>query len=127
MRKIKVLSIICLALLAIVGCRKKEINKLKDEVNDLKTRVTVLEETCRQNNTNIVSLQTIVNASTENDYVTSVTPVLNDGVEIGYTIAFKNQSPITIYHGKNGTNGTNGTNGVSLPNFHPIVRVSSFV
>lgn len=121
MRKIKVLSIICLALLAIVGCRKKEINKLKDEVNDLKTRVTVLEETCRQNNTNIVSLQTIVNASSENDYVTSVTPVLNDGVEIGYTIAFKNQSPITIYHGKNGTNGTNGTNGVS-----PIIGVAEF-
>ena len=94
---------------------------MKNEVNDLKTRVTVLEETCRQNNTNIISLQTIVNASSENDYVTSVTPVLNDGVEIGYTIAFKNQSPITIYHGKNGTNGTNGTNGVS-----PIIGVAEF-
>ena len=121
MRTLKVLSIIGLALLAMVGCRKKEINKLKDEVNDLKTRVTVLEETCRQNNTNIVSLQTIVNASTENDYVTSVAPVLSDGVEIGYTIAFKNQSPITIYHGKNGASGTNGTNGVS-----PIIGVAKF-
>lgn len=112
MRKIKVLSIICLALLAIVGCRKKEINKLKDEVNDLKTRVTVLEETCRQNNTNIVSLQTIVNASTEGDYITSITPITKDGVEIGYTIAFKNQKPITIYNGTNGTSPTIGVTNV---------------
>ena len=112
MRKLKVLSIICLALLAIVGCRKKEINKLKDEVNDLKTRVTVLEETCRQNNTNIVSLQTIVNASTEGDYITSITPITKDGVEIGYTIAFKNQKPITIYNGTNGTSPTIGVTNV---------------
>ena len=113
MRKLKVLSIICLALLAMVGCRKKEINKLKDEVNDLKTRVTVLEETCKQNNTNIVSLQTIVNASTEGDYITSITPITKDGVEIGYTIAFKNQKPITIYNGTNGTSPTIGVTNVA--------------
>ena len=112
MRKLKFLSIICLALLAMVGCRKKEINKLKDEVNDLKTRVTVLEETCKQNNTNIVSLQTIVNASTEGDYITSITPITKDGVEIGYTIAFKNQKPITIYNGTNGTSPTIGVTNV---------------
>ena len=103
MRTLKVLSIICLALLAIVGCRKKEINKLKDEINDLKTRVTVLEGLCKQNNTNINSLQTIVNTSTtQGDYITSVTPITGNGETIGYTITFANQGPITIYNGTNG-------------------------
>ena len=113
MRKLKVLSIICLALLAMVGCRKKEINKLKDEINDLKTRVTVLEGLCKQNNTNINSLQTIVNTSvTQGDYITSVTPITENGKNIGYTITFANQGPITIY---------NGTDGYS-----PVVGIAKF-
>lgn len=112
------------SLLALFSCNKKDINNLKDDVSDLKTRVTVLEEQCKQNNTNIVALQSIVNASNEGDYVTSVTPITKDGVEIGYTIAFKKQSPITIYHGTNGSNGTNGANGTNGET--PIIGVAEF-
>lgn len=111
-------------LLTLFSCYKKDIKNLKNDVSDLKTRVAILEETCKQNNTNIVALQTIVTASNEGDYVTSVTPITKDGDEIGYTISFKDQKPITIYHGINGTNGTNGTNGVNGES--PVIGVAEF-
>ncbi|EKC61454.1 hypothetical protein LEA_12349, partial [human gut metagenome] len=53
-------------------------------------------------NTNISSLQTIVTALQKNDYVTNVTPIMQNGKEVGYTITFSKSNPITIYHGKDG-------------------------
>ncbi len=84
---------------------------LWDSVHGLEGRVTKLEELCKQMNTNISSLQTIVTALQSNDYVTGVTPAVQNGKEIGYTITFSKSSPITIYHGKDGQNGTDGTDG----------------
>ena len=62
-------------------------------------------------NTNISSLQTIVNALQENDYITNVSPVRKDGEVIGYTITFAHSDTITIYHGEDGKNGENGADG----------------
>ena len=53
-------------------------------------------------NTNITSLQLIVEALQGNDYVTGVTPVVENGKTIGYTITFIKSGPVTIYHGKDG-------------------------
>ena len=75
-------------LLIVAGCSKYDDSELTGRVDKLENRVTVLEELCKQMNTNITSLQTIVNALQNNDYVTSVTPIMQDGVEIGYTITF---------------------------------------
>ena len=98
---------------------------LTDRVNDLEDRVTQLEELCRQMNTNISSLQTLVMALEENDYVTNVAPVTKEGKEIGYTISFTKSKPVTIYHGKNGTDGTDGANGTD--GVAPVVGVSKDV
>ncbi|WP_334128669.1 PL29 family lyase N-terminal domain-containing protein, partial [Alistipes finegoldii] len=68
-----------------------------------------LEELCKQMNTNISSLQTIVTALQNNVYVTGTTPLMKDGKEIGYTITFSKGNPITIYHGKDGQDGEDGT------------------
>ena len=57
-------------------------------------------------NTNITSLQLIVEALQGNDYVTGVTPVVENGKTIGYTITFIKSGPVTIYHGKDGQQGT---------------------
>jgi hypothetical protein len=95
-------------LLIVVGCSKYDDSELTGRVDNLENRVTALEELCKQMNTNITSLQTIVNALQNNDYVTSVTPIMQDGVEIGYTITFAKSDSITIYHGKNGSNGEDG-------------------
>ena len=70
-----------------------------------------LKTLCNQMNTNISSLQTIVTALQNNDYITEITPVMQDGIEIGYTIRFNKSNPITIYHGKDGQNGTDGSYG----------------
>ena len=59
-------------------------------------------------NTNIASIQSIASASQNANYITSVTPVTQNGKEIGYTIAFKSGNPITIYHGTDGNDGADG-------------------
>lgn len=87
-----------------------------DRVDNLENRVRQLEELCKQMNTNISSLQNIVAALENNDYVTSVTPITKDGKEVGYTITFKKNQPITIYHGKDGKDGSNGKDGVNGTN-----------
>ena len=65
-----------------------------------------LKALCNQTNTNLSSLQAIVEALRSNDYITGVTPLLEDGVEVGYTISFANSAPITIFHGKDGESGS---------------------
>ena len=80
-------------------------------LNSLEARVAKLEELCKQMNTNISSLQTLVAALQSNDYVTGITPVTKSGETIGYTITFSKSNPITIYHGEDGKDGTNGKDG----------------
>ena len=66
---------------------------------------------CNEMNTNISSLQTLVTALQENDYIKSVAPLMQGGKEVGYTITFGKSNPITIYHGKDGQNGNDGKDG----------------
>ena len=70
-----------------------------------------LQTLCNEANANISALQTIVNAMQERDYIQSVTPLVEEGVEIGYIITFGTHDPITIYYGKDGKDGKDGTNG----------------
>lgn len=78
---------------------------LARRVDDLENRVARLEELCKQMNTNIASLQTLVSAAQAHDCITSVVPVEKDGTVIGYTITFSQNGPITIYHGTDGRDG----------------------
>ena len=94
------------------GCSDEyDDSALTGRVDDLENRVKTLEELCRQMNTNISSLQTLVTALQNSDYITSVTPVTSGGQTIGYTMTFKHALPITIYHGTNGKDGQDGTDG----------------
>lgn len=97
----------------IAGCSESfDDSKIWDKLDDHESRIAKLEELCQQMNTNISSLQTIVNALQNNDYVTSVTPVTKDGETIGYTITFTKSQPITIYHGEDGKDGSTPVIGV---------------
>lgn len=96
-------------------------SKLKESVDDLENRVKTLETLCKEMNSNITSLQTLVNALQDNDYIKNVSPVLLDGKTIGYTIQFLKANPITIYHGTNGTDGKDGENGID--GVSPVVGV----
>lgn len=115
MRKLFIMFAIVATLFA-VGCQKYNDKPLKNRVVELENRVTTLEELCKKMNTNISSLQTIVGALQNNDYVTGVVPVISNGETIGYTITFAKNSPITIYHGKDGANGADGKDGVNGSN-----------
>ena len=96
------------AVVALTSCKYDD-DDIWNSVHGLENRVAKLEELCKQMNTNISSLQTIVTALQNNDYVTGATPLMKDGKEIGYTITFSKSNPITIYHGKDGQDGEDGT------------------
>ena len=104
------------------GCSDEyDDSALTGRVDDLENRVKTLEELCRQMNTNISSLQTLVTALQNGDYITAVTPVTSGGQTIGYTMTFKHALPITIYHGTNGKDGQDGRNGTT-----PVIGVAPY-
>ena len=55
-----------------------------------------LQAQVNQMNSNIVALQTIVDALQNNDYVTGVTPIYENGKVIGYTISFSKSGDVAI-------------------------------
>ena len=105
----KKLLLSAIVLLACVSCYDD--TQLWESLNDHENRISELEELCSGLNTDLSSLQTIVNALEINDYVTGVVPVEENGKEIGYTIKFAKSSSIIIYHGKDGNDGKDGNNG----------------
>ena len=103
------ISILCVAF---AGCKNDfDDSELRGQIADLDGRLTSLEKLCAQMNTNISSMQTIVNALQQNDYITGVTPITEGSTTIGYTITFAKNKPITIYHGKDGEKGEQGNKG----------------
>ncbi len=108
----KLFTLFAIAALVCVGCSDDyDDSGLQYRVGNLESRVAKLEQLCKQMNTNISALQTIVRALQNNDYVTGVAPVTSNGETIGYTITFTKSAPITIYHGQNGKDGANGADG----------------
>jgi len=107
----KLFYLVLAAVLFAVGCSESfDDSKIWDKLDDHESRISQLEELCKQMNTNISSLQTLVEAWNAQDYVTNVKMALDeDNQVIGYIITFKKSGSITIYHGKDGQNGTNGT------------------
>ena len=110
-------------LLAVVGFTscKYDDDDIWNSVHGLEDRVAKLEELCKQMNTNISSLQTIVTALQNNDYITGITPITNDGEIIGYTITFAKSNSITIYNGTDGKDGIDGEDGADAVT--PIIGV----
>ena len=73
------------------------------ELENLDQRVTKLEELCKEMNTNITSLQTIVSVLQSNDFITGIVEIKKNGEVIGSTITFRKHEPITIYNGEDGS------------------------
>lgn len=107
-------SITCLILgiLSLVSCTEYDEIAMWNKNEDMGSRLSALEELCSQMNTNITSLRQIVEALQDNDYVTGVVPVVENGQTIGYTITFTKSGPVTIYHGRDGQSGSTPVIGV---------------
>lgn len=111
-KMIGMLVVVLLSTIFLTNCSDEyDDSLLTGRIDNLENRLHKLEELCSQMNTNISSLQTIIIALQDRDYITNVSPIEKEGQMIGYTIAFAKNNSITIYHGKNGVDGSDGEDG----------------
>ncbi len=80
---------------AVTGCYND--SALQETLRDHEERISALETLCAQLNTNVASLQTIIEALDANDYVTGVAPIVEGNKTIGYTLTFFKGGSVTIY------------------------------
>ena len=94
------------------GCvTKYDDTPIWNEIDSINNRIEELEELCTTLNNNITSVQQIVKAIEDKDYVTSVTEIIRNGEVIGYTINFTKGESISIYNGEDGKDGVDGEDG----------------
>lgn len=96
---IAVATMVCLA-----SCGYND-DDVWNAINSQEERITALENWQKTINENIAALQALVN---ENDYITDVTPIVENGETTGYIISFLKQGSITIYNGTKGDKGETG-------------------
>lgn len=96
---IAVATMVCLA-----SCGYND-DDVWNAINNQEERITALENWQKTINENIAALQALVN---ENDYITDVTPIVENGETTGYIISFFKQGSITIYNGTKGDKGETG-------------------
>lgn len=106
----KLLTILCTALMLATSCERYE--DILDRLSSLEHRVEELENQCRRLNSNVDALQTVLSAVQQNDYVTEVMKIMEDGEVVGYSITFAKAGTITIYHGEDGAQGNTPKIGV---------------
>ena len=101
----KILSVFCIATFLFASCSDEyDDSKLWQNVNDLKDRIAKLEETVQTMNSEIGSIQSIVNAINDRDYIVKIEELTDKS---GYSITFAKGNTITIKHGKDGNDGKN--------------------
>ena len=111
MKARKTLTLLLLAALTLAACKYddselwEQVHQNTEELAAQAARIAALEAWQAETNTNIQALQTLLSTT---DYITAVTPVVKDGVEVGFTISFLNTPSITIYHGTKGDKGDKG-------------------
>ena len=105
------LSILSLIILGLVSTSCYDDTEIREAIDDLDGRVQTLETLCTELNTNLTALSTLVQALQKGDYVVSVSPLMEDGEEVGYRIIFKESGVVDLYHGQDGADGKDGENG----------------
>ena len=111
------LSVVLATSLAFTSCQFDDsdiwdkFGEMEESIRDHEQRISALEELCKQMNTNIEALQTLVDALEKRDYITNISPIREDGKIVGYTISFAYSDTVTIYHGQDGKDGANGKDG----------------
>ena len=109
-------SMVCACMFGLSSCGDDyDDSELRGDIENLEGRITALEEWQKSVNTDIRSLQSLVAALEDKDYVTAVTP-LEDGT--GYVISFLKSGNVTIKHGERGEQGENGEDGTT-----PVISV----
>ena len=99
-------------LFAAVSCAEFDDTPIWNKLQDHENRIAELEKICARINDEIAAQQGIVAALQNNDYVTGVTDIVEDGVVVGYVIRFSKGEPVSIYHGRDGADGADGRPGL---------------
>ena len=86
-------------ILAAVSCQHEDI---WEELRDHEQRIEQLEKQCNELNANVLAMQAVLAALQTNDYVTDVVKVVENGVEVGYSLTFAKAGTVTLYHGTDG-------------------------
>ena len=97
--------IILTAFSVLVSCNTYDYESILEQLRDHEERIQRLETECLRLNSNIEAVQTVLEALQSNDYVTDIVKIMEDGVEVGYSITFAKAGTITIYHGTDGAAG----------------------
>ena len=106
----KLFTILCTFLmLTVTGCQHEDI---WEELRNHEQRIEQLEKLCRELNSNMQAVQTILTAVQQNDYVTEVMKIVDDGIEVGYSITFAKGGTVNIYHGADGSDGSTPNIGI---------------
>ena len=100
----KLFTIFFAALLAIVSCNRYD--EICEQLSDHEARIQKLEALCNKLNSNIEAMQVVLTALGQNDYITDVVKVVENGVEVWYSITFAKGGTVTLYHGSNGADGS---------------------
>ena len=86
-----------MVLLAAVSCT----DDLKEQLANHEARISALETICSQ----ITSMQTVISALQNRNYITDVQSITEGGKVIGYSITFSDSKTVSIYNGEKGETG----------------------
>lgn len=94
----KKLAFLIICISVIISCDKYEYDDsaIWERLEEL-GRQDDIRSLCNKLNTNISSLMTIVTALQEDDYVSDVTAMVDDGVNAGYVITFERNGSAAVY------------------------------
>ena len=109
----RLFAIIFAVMLVAVSCQHEEI---WDKLNDHEQRIEQLEKLCLELNSNLAAMQAVLAAVQNNDHVTEVMKVMENGVEVGYSITFAKAGTVTLYHGTDGADAAMPKIGVKKAN-----------
>ena len=98
------LFIIAFSVLLLNACYDD--SSVRSDIEEMKSRIERLEKMCELMNGEIQSVQSVVDAIENRDYVTSY-----ERLSDGYMIKFASGKNMVIRNGKDGTNGVDGKDG----------------
>ncbi len=105
-RRICTLLIVCLTIVSCKDFLMEEIREsdkvIEDAIAGNTERIEALEALCQDINRNIASLRTILEALRQNEFVSSVTAIVEEGKTIGYSLVFTGSGVVNIYNGEDG-------------------------
>lgn len=106
MKKFAVVILFLFTLFFLEGCT--DVSLSQNDIANLNNKVADIETLCDDINNNIHAIQTILSSYQNGNSITSISPLMFNGKEIGYTIFFVSGDTISIYHGNDGLDGKDG-------------------